>query len=360
MPTEILNDFLHSYTWDANGRPVTIDGVSVTYDAQGRMVEQNKGGVYSEITYAPTGTKLQIMSGQSPTKQFAPLPGGAVAVWTGGIIYYRHPDHLGSSRFASTGSRTMYYDGAYAPFGEPYAQTGTTDLSFTGMNQDTVAGLYDFPAREYGIQGRWPSPDPAGVAATCTKSPQSQNRYAYVRNNPLTRVDPSGMFDVGPCDPDDPFCGNPCFWDPFFCRGPLPPPGGGGGGGGGFVGGGDGEPKPRAFPWPLIPPGFFNGLGDGTNVLQLSTATCTVTPRGYELNCRWTKPVQTFSASPTAGCDYLEATSWKLGGACANAHEAREGDGSTTRCAPNVTVDKDCHPQSKLFENAKSRLVPPS
>jgi len=47
-----------------------------------------------------------------------------------------------------------------SPFGEPYAQAGTSDLSFTGENQDTVPGLYDFPFREYATQGRWPSPDP--------------------------------------------------------------------------------------------------------------------------------------------------------------------------------------------------------
>src|SRR5712671_798499 len=41
------------------------------------------------------------------------------------LLYYGHPDHLGSTRFASTPSRTMYFDGAYAPFGEPYAQSRT-------------------------------------------------------------------------------------------------------------------------------------------------------------------------------------------------------------------------------------------
>jgi hypothetical protein len=59
---------------------------------------------------------------------------------------------LGSSRLASTTTNTIYYDGAYAPFGEEYANSGTTDLSFTGMNQATASNVYDFPAREYGIQ----------------------------------------------------------------------------------------------------------------------------------------------------------------------------------------------------------------
>ena len=35
----VTNDFLHSYSWDAYGRPLTIDTVGITYDALGRMVE---------------------------------------------------------------------------------------------------------------------------------------------------------------------------------------------------------------------------------------------------------------------------------------------------------------------------------
>ncbi|MGC1661565.1 MAG: hypothetical protein WA737_16275 [Candidatus Acidiferrales bacterium] len=50
----------------------------------------------------------------------------------------------------------MYYDGAYGPFGELYAQTGATDVSFTGMNQDTVANLYDFP--DWGVNSSTPRP----------------------------------------------------------------------------------------------------------------------------------------------------------------------------------------------------------
>jgi RHS repeat-associated protein len=102
-------------------------------------------------------------------------------------------EQVSSTRFASTPSRTMYFDTAYAPFGEPYASSGTADLSFTGQRQDTVAGLYDFPAREYSIQGRWPSPDPAGLAAVDPSNPQSWNRYAYVMNNPLAFTDPDGL-----------------------------------------------------------------------------------------------------------------------------------------------------------------------
>lgn len=197
----VTNDFLHAYAWDANGRPVTADGIGLTYDALGNMVEQNRSGAYSQIVYAPSRAKLALMNGSTLQKGFVPLTGGSMAVYnSSGLAYYRHSDWIGSSRFASTPSRTMYFDGAYAPFGEPYAQTGTNDLSFTGQNQDTVPNLYDFPAREYGIQGRWPSPDPAGIASADPTNPQSWNRYAYVRNSPLSLTDPTGM------DPASSYC----------------------------------------------------------------------------------------------------------------------------------------------------------
>lgn len=190
----VTDDFLHSYAWDANGRPVTIDTVGVTYDALGRLAEQDRGGTYTEIVYAPSGSKLALMTGLTTLqKGYVPLTGGSMAVYnSSGLAYYRRSDWIGGSRVASTSGPAIYFDGTYAPFGEAYAETGTTDLSFTGMNQDTVSNLYDFPDREYGIQGRWPSPDPAGIGSVDPRNPQSWNRYAYVLNNPLGFMDPTG------------------------------------------------------------------------------------------------------------------------------------------------------------------------
>src|SRR5205814_537281 len=42
-------------------------------------------------------------------------------------------------------------------------------------------------------QGRWLSPDPAGLGAADPANPQSWNRYAYVLNNPINFVDPLGL-----------------------------------------------------------------------------------------------------------------------------------------------------------------------
>jgi RHS repeat-associated protein len=192
-------DGYHHYTWDGEGNVASLDSNGETYDALNRRVEQYNGSAYTEIVYGPAGNKLALMSGQTVTKVFTPLSAGATAVYTStGLSYYRHPDWLGSSRVASTTSRTVYYDGAYAPFGENYAETGTTDRNFTGQNQDLTPGsagdLYDFLYREYHkIQGRWISPDPAGLAAVNPANPQSWNRYAYVLNNPLALTDIAGL-----------------------------------------------------------------------------------------------------------------------------------------------------------------------
>jgi RHS repeat-associated protein len=153
-----------------------------------------KGAPPAETVHAPTGEKIASMIGQMLDWGFVSLPGGASAIYTtSGLAQYRHPDWLGSLRLMTTPSQTVRGDVAYAPYGETYAQTGSVLPSFTGVDGVSVYNEYDFPAREYGIQGRWPSPDPAGLAAVSPSDPQSWNRYAYVRNSPTNMTDPSGM-----------------------------------------------------------------------------------------------------------------------------------------------------------------------
>jgi RHS repeat-associated protein len=134
------------------------------------------------------------MTGTALQKSFIALPGGSTAVYTAsGLDHYRHPDWLGSSRFTSSTARTATGFASYAPFGETVA-SNTPDLSFTGQNQDTTSGLYDFLYREFDpLPGRWPTPDPAGLAAVSLDNPQSLNRYSYVMNMPTSLVDPLGL-----------------------------------------------------------------------------------------------------------------------------------------------------------------------
>jgi len=94
---------------------------------------------------------------------------------------------------------------AYGAFGEINTSvSGSGFYDFTGQQQWTVAGtsgIDDFPFRKYSpVQGRWVSPDPAGMAAVDITNPQTWNRYAYLNNNPLNAVDPLGLYL---CDGED-------------------------------------------------------------------------------------------------------------------------------------------------------------
>jgi RHS repeat-associated protein len=85
-----------------------------------------------------------------------------------------------------------------AVHGEVYTNFGSTaNVDFTGDTQDTIAGTYDAENREQNPnQGRWLSLDPAGLNAVNLTNPQTWNRYAYVLNNPLSSIDPSGFWCV--------------------------------------------------------------------------------------------------------------------------------------------------------------------
>jgi RHS repeat-associated protein len=198
----LTNDTVQTYTWDSDGNLVTVGGVGLTFDALDRMVEQKRGSIYTQIVYGTLGNKLALMNGQTLARAFVPLSAGATAVYnSSSLAYYRHSDWLGSSRFASTPGRALYYDGAYAPYGENYAETGTQDRDFTGENQDTINSgpypLYDFLRREHhATWGRWVSPDPAGLGAADAANPQSWNRYVYVLNEPCLLVDHFGLQTV--------------------------------------------------------------------------------------------------------------------------------------------------------------------
>jgi len=225
----VTNDGNNTYIYSLYGRPVTVNSTTAVYDALGRLVEvQPSSGNKTQIVYAPDGWKFAYMNGQTVEKYVAPMAGGVQVVYTAATpaqwAYYRHADWLGSERLASTLNRGVQYGGAYAPFGESYAETGTSDRSFTGQTQDVASGLYDFPFRQYSAaQGRWLVPDPAGRAAVDITNPQTWNRYAYLANNPLNAVDPLGLF----CEVD--YSG-----DSSGCA--LGSPDGGGGGGGGGAG----------------------------------------------------------------------------------------------------------------------------
>jgi RHS repeat-associated protein len=118
--------------------------------------------------------------------------------------------------------------------------TGSRDGSFDGYAgywDGVTAATNHAQFREYSnLAGRWMSPDPYDGSYRAG-NPQSFNRYTYVLNNPLSKVDPLGLDETETCSDND----TPCFVDP----------GGDGGGGGG---GGGGCPVDACVTAPPNPP----------------------------------------------------------------------------------------------------------
>jgi len=92
----------------------------------------------------------------------------------------------------------------YLPFGEVWIEetdpaTGYIPFRFTSKELDEETGLYYHGARYYEPTiSRWMSADPAGFALSSPNRSgysiiEAANWYAYVSNNPVIYVDPTGM-----------------------------------------------------------------------------------------------------------------------------------------------------------------------
>jgi RHS repeat-associated protein len=194
----LKNDCFHTYQWDANGHPVMIGtDHTQTYDALGYMVESNQGGDIYQYLHDTDGKVLGNPQAQSGGYSVIPLVAGARAIYYQGLQGYMHVDWLGTARLTSDLNRGVSSDAAAAPYGEAYPPPVSTLGVFAGMEPNLEPDLYDGVFREYHpTQGRWITPDPAGLAAVDPSNPQTWNRYAYAANNPLSATDPLGLYDV--------------------------------------------------------------------------------------------------------------------------------------------------------------------
>jgi RHS repeat-associated protein len=94
-------------------------------------------------------------------------------------------DRLGS---VQTGSQTTYY-----PYGEERTLTNNDTQKFATYTRDRATGLDYANARYYSSQiARFTIPDPS-ASSVSPVTPQSWNRYSYVRGDPANSSDPSGL-----------------------------------------------------------------------------------------------------------------------------------------------------------------------
>ncbi len=182
--------------YDYDNRPVkviTMDG-SVTefaYDFEGSRVNKviMREGT-TEMTHF-IGTIYEITGSESIVYIHAGAKRIALRKETGELEYFL-PDHLGGTNLITNTSGTVIRTTKYMPYGSTYETSGTddNDHKYTAQRLDDTTGLYYYGARYYDpSSGKFISPDSIVQA---TMDPQSLDRYAYVRNNPIVNIDPSG------------------------------------------------------------------------------------------------------------------------------------------------------------------------
>ncbi len=210
------------YSFDAENRLHKVAGVTggpycYLYDGNGLRVAK-KSGANSDCT-GGTIVKLywRSLSGDalaetdstgsttnSAYNEYVFFAGRRVGSRNGtGAIFYWFADQLGTTRSITTGNGPgqttgqLCYDADFTPYGQEISHSDhlqapacPPNYRFTGYERDTETGLdYTF-ARYYSSSlGRFYSTDPLGGSIG---SLQSHNAYAYVMNNPLNLVDPSG------------------------------------------------------------------------------------------------------------------------------------------------------------------------
>jgi RHS repeat-associated protein len=156
---------------------------------------------------------VSTTGGTTTTTAYYYMAGKRIGLSVNGTISYLASDGLGSATvtLSSGGSATAAQ--LFAPYGGVRYSSGSMPMTygFTGQRSDVASGLDYYGARYYDpVAAQFTSGDsvlPAGGFDLWGLS-----RYAYVSDNPIIRVDPTGHDDLTPgegggCDPSDPSCG---------------------------------------------------------------------------------------------------------------------------------------------------------
>ena len=236
------NNRLDGATYDTAGNRLGMGPMGVTYDGEGRVTQVTATGTGdAQYQYDGLGKRVRAtqMSGTTVlrTTVFGYDAAGNLAAEMGPAAeageagtWYVTVDQLGSTRMMTRGAGEVARRFDYAPFGEELAGSGRSSglgygatgprQRFTGKERDAETGLDYFGARYMSsAQGRFTSPDewaggivdpftgqqvgkPGPLPYADITDPQTINKYAYVRNNPLRYTDPDGhvidtLADIG-------------------------------------------------------------------------------------------------------------------------------------------------------------------
>jgi RHS repeat-associated protein len=243
-----VNAAVNGLTYDAAGN-VYYDGLNTyAYDAEGRLcavqLPSISGGTQYQYLYDASGVRVgqATFTGTFPAKNATCSAAGTAAgfalkklwltdlsgnqvtelngtggwvhsnVWAGAHLdatydtkglHFHLADPLGSRRVQTNALGAIEENIQSLPFGDglstvvptgaPATADDATEHHFTGKERDTESGNDYFGARYYGSSmGRFLSPDDVIITPERLTNPQQLNLYAYVANNPLRYIDPTG------------------------------------------------------------------------------------------------------------------------------------------------------------------------
>jgi len=197
------------YVYDAQGQRTRK--VKETYNTNGDLLWKEEkiylGGIEVKKNYfgnAPHGDAPQIRENRSTVhimddqKRIA-----LVHYWetsndtsvtpNSNKIHFQLGNHLGSASMELDDQGQLISYEEYFPFGGTAYTAGSSltevklkEYRYTVKEKDDTTGLYYYGARYYAPwMGRWLNPDPAGTV-------DGLNLFAYVRNNPMIFIDPTG------------------------------------------------------------------------------------------------------------------------------------------------------------------------
>jgi RHS repeat-associated protein len=175
------------------------------YDALDRRVRTQNAGATYEYLYDYAGRRISSWLEPSNFGNEGRIYWGgqqiAYRAWNG-QTYFEHKDMIGTERMRTNYAGSVASAYQSLPWGDGYNANETSstgdgldNLHFAQLDKDSESSTEHAQFRQYSsTQGRWMSPDPY-VGSYDVTDPQSFNRYSYVLNNPLARVDPSGLCD---------------------------------------------------------------------------------------------------------------------------------------------------------------------